>query len=38
MCVLVKGKRKNTYAQVPCLLNACSGMKGRKEEGGNDGR
>lgn len=33
-----KKERQDTTAQVPSLLNGCSSMKGRREEGGEDGR
>lgn len=39
VCIRKKKKgRQNTTAQVPSLLNGCSSMKGRREEGGEDGR
>lgn len=31
-------KEDNTTEQVPCLLNDCLGMKGRRKEERNDGR
>lgn len=35
--VCIGGGGQNTTAQVPSLLNGCSSMTGRREEGGEDG-
>lgn len=38
VCISKRKNEMNTYAQVPHHLHDCSGMKRRKEVGGNDSR